>query len=251
MNGCDGGVSASSHGARRKSTFSRTPRTRRPRPASPHVARPRRSPGSRSRRATVSSKARFIANRQRRAGPVERGGHLGAVVGIDAVQYGATEPSRLERVVPALRDQRSADKGNLGHAKQQPQFAERVRQIDFGIAGKRLAAAAPGDAQSLAPGASRRLPRPRAGWRGAMISARAENARARPGLCAAAAISSSPGCVLAAIQTGRWPIRLPQRGKFRRIGRQGKPPPRFKSPTLAARRAPSARKPRDLLLVLG
>ena len=36
--------------------------------------------------------------------------------------------------------------------------------------------------------------------------------------CAAATISSSPGCVLAASHTGRSPIRLPQRGERRRIG---------------------------------
>ena len=46
------------------------------------------------------------------------------------MQDSAAEPGRLERVVAAFRDQRAADKGDPGDAKQQPQFAERIRQID-------------------------------------------------------------------------------------------------------------------------
>src|SRR5437763_11957456 len=65
------------------------------------------------------------------------------------MQHGAAEPRRLEWVVPALGDQRTADKGDPGKAVEQPELAHRVREIDLRAASDRIAASAPGDAQPL------------------------------------------------------------------------------------------------------
>ena len=79
-----------------------------------------------------------------------------AIAHVRPVQHGAVEPRRLERVVAALRRQRAADKGDPGKAVEQAELAHRIGEIDLGVGGDRLAAAAPGDAQARWRQASRR-----------------------------------------------------------------------------------------------
>ena len=79
----------------------------------------------------------------------QRSRHRGAIAHIRAMQHGAAESGRLERVVPALGDQRAADEGDPGEAVEQPELAHCVREIDLRVASDRIAASAPGDAQPL------------------------------------------------------------------------------------------------------
>src|ERR1700720_4768689 len=65
------------------------------------------------------------------------------------MQHGAAEPGRLERVVPTLGGQRTADEGDPGEAVEQPELAHRIREIDLRVASDRTAASAPGDPQPL------------------------------------------------------------------------------------------------------
>ena len=79
----------------------------------------------------------------------QRSRHCGAIAHIRAVQHGAAEPGRLERVVPAFGGQRAADEGDPGEAVEQPELAHGVREIDLRVASDRIAMSASGDAQPL------------------------------------------------------------------------------------------------------
>ena len=201
-----------------------------------------------SSRATASARLVGVENRQRRAGPVERRGHPGAVAHIAAMQDGASEPRRLERVVSAFRDQRAADKGDPGDAEHQPQFAKRVRQVDVGIAGTAPRAGCAGRCSVPALRSISAMASPRAGWRGAMIVSSPGCSRAIR-TCAAAAISSSPGMRARGDPDRTIADPAPQRGKFRRIGgKRGSR--RFQIPDARRVARAESAEPRGLLLVL-
>ena len=204
-----------------------------------------RSSGSPSSRATVSP--RLSASKTVNAAPA-RSSNSAIRRSCSYLRHAgsASEPRRLERVVSAFRDQRSADKGDPATRNISPSR----QACPLGRCPCRPEAprpTAPGDFQSLSA--------EHLGDRGAPRRMTRRDDRQQPGMlapirtCAAAAISSSPGCVLAAIQIGRLPIRL--RSAASSAGSAAsKGAAAFKSPTLAAsaRRAP---EPRSLMLVLG
>ena len=144
-------------------------RSRRRRPAPPPGRARRARPGSPSRRATAA--ARLSASATVSAAPARSsdGGHCGAIAHVRAVQDGAVEPRRLERVVPALRDQRSADKGDPGQRETTARVRRACRPGRYRC--RRRCASPPPRRATFSP-----LPRsisailvPRAGWRGATI----------------------------------------------------------------------------------
>ena len=73
------------------------------------------------------------------------------------MQHGAVETRRLERVVAALLDERAADKGDPGQTEEQPQFAQRIGEIDVAAGGDCGAGAAARNGE--APAAQQRFDR--------------------------------------------------------------------------------------------
>ena len=93
----------------------------------------------------------------------QRSRHCGAVAHIRAVQHGAAEPGRLERVVtafggPTLHGQRAADEGNPSERENSPS-SPIVRKIDLRVASDRIAMSASRDTQPLLLQHARRLRR--------------------------------------------------------------------------------------------
>jgi len=70
--------------------------------------------------------------------------HSGAITDIRPVQDGAVEPGRLERIVAALGNERTADKGDPSDSIEEPEFTHRIGEIDVGPPGYRLAVSASG-----------------------------------------------------------------------------------------------------------
>ena len=68
-----------------------------------------------------------------RAGGCQIARHSGAIADVGPVHYGAVQSGRLERVVAALGNQRSADEGDPGKTVEEPELAHRVGKIEIGL----------------------------------------------------------------------------------------------------------------------
>ena len=130
--------------ARRRARRGCRRRCRPPPPRAPRVPPGRRAAGPRRRRDRRRRRPRSSAPA---AG--QRLGHGGAIAHVGAVQDGAIQQRRLDRVMAALLRQRAADEGDAGQAIEQAELAQRIGEVDVGRILDRLAARAPRHAQAL------------------------------------------------------------------------------------------------------
>ena len=101
---------------------------------------------------------------------------------------------------------------------EQPELAQRVGDPDAGRCRRVLAERAPRHRERRR--ASAAIAAPRSGWRGTMMVSRPGCARRQRRDARRGDLASSPGCVLAASQTGRPASRARRRGQLGCVGRQ-------------------------------
>ncbi len=102
---------------------------------------------------------------------VERRVDIGKIPDMRAVQDGGAELGGLDRILPAMPDQRAADKNDRRQAIDQAELADRVGDIDVGR-GVGEFAARPQLTFSPAARAISATPMPRSGWRGTISVSR-------------------------------------------------------------------------------
>ena len=139
----------------------------------------------------------------RAARAVERLIDVGEIEHMRAVDDRGAELDRLDRILPAVLDQRAAHEHDRRKAIEQAELAERVGDIDVGHGRRQFARA--NAAPRFSPrrcDQSARSPGPRSGWRGT-ITVRSDGKNPARVLCASIRISSSPGWVEAATMIGR------------------------------------------------
>ena len=122
---------------------------------------------------------------------VERRIDLGEIPDMRAVQDGGAELGGLDRILPAMLDQRAADEHDRRQPIDQAELADRVGDIDLGVAVRQFAARAQRDLQARGARRSRRCSAPRSGWRGAIKRQQAGKA-VRSRRCASMTQLSSP-----------------------------------------------------------
>ena len=69
----------------------------------------------------------------RRCACIERGVDFGKIPDVRPVQHGSTEPDRLDRILPAVACQRTAHEHDRRQPVDQPEFAERVGDVDVDV----------------------------------------------------------------------------------------------------------------------
>ena len=89
------------------------------------------SPSSVSRRA-VAAASLGVADGERRASALQRDVLVAEVLAMGAAQDARAVADRLDRVLPALLDERAADERDRRECVEKAELADRVRQIDLG-----------------------------------------------------------------------------------------------------------------------
>ena len=133
------------------------------------------------------------------------------ILGVRARQHRATKPRGLQRILPAMRDEAAADKGERRERDRTGQARPSCRR-------HRSPCRARGNSpcercDTLRAPHSMAMSRRAPGWRGTMMVSRSGNSR-RSASCAGRIVSSSPGWVLAASSTGRAPIAARKASSF-------------------------------------